>query len=279
MTGDPAPVSLRENLRRWLEAPLDGIVLFGSTGEGVLLDEDERVRLLDFAREVVPDELPLVAGAGGESTRQTVRMANRFADAGADALLVHPPVYFGSALSAGQIRDHYRAVADASPAPIMLYHMPKYTGVTLEAGLIGELAAHDNITALKDSSGDLKRLGEFIDACGEDCRVFVGNGALLYSALELGAAGGVVAAGLLAPDRYTHLLACFRAGRHRDAGAVQETLAPVHREIVGRYGVPGVKAALERLGYHGGPLRPPLRGLSERPRRHVARVLQDAKLT
>ncbi|HEY8468691.1 MAG TPA: dihydrodipicolinate synthase family protein [Longimicrobiales bacterium] len=278
VTGEIAPVSWRENLRRWMEHPLDGVVLFGSTGEGVLLDEEEKLRLLGFARDLVPPGRLLVAGTDGESTRAVIRQARRLAEAGADALLVHVPPYFAGALSAGAIRDYYVAVADASPVPIILYHIPKYTKAEFEPGLVAELARHPNIAGLKDSSGDMRRFGDYADACGDECSLLVGNGALFYTALELGAAGGIIALGLLAPADCVEIFRCYQAGESRRAGEVQERIAPVHKEIVARYGAPGVKAALDLLGYAGGPPRPPLCGLGEAQRREVVRVLQEAEL-
>lgn len=278
VTGDIAPVSFRENLRRWLETPINGYVIFGSTGEGALLDEDEMVGLAEFARDVVPSMRPLVAGAGAESTRAVIRLSKRFAEAGVDAVLVHPPSYFGVSLSPGDLRDHYRAVADASPVPVVVYHMPKFTHVVLDPGLMAELSRHPNIVGIKDSSGDLKRFADYTEACDSGCRLFVGNGALLYSALELGAAGGIVALGLLAPEQYGELLTHYRAGRLPEAGRIQERLAPAHREIVGAFGARGVKAGLELKGWHGGPPRPPLTPLRDKDRSTVARVMQGAGL-
>ncbi len=278
VTGDLAPVSFRENLRRWAESSVDGIVLYGSTGEGALLDEDEKVRLLEWARDAVPGPMPLVAGAGAESTRATVRLATRAAEAGADAVLVHPPAYFGASLPPAALRDHFLAVADASPAPVILYHIPKYTHVTLEAGLVAELVRHPNVVGLKDSSGDLKRFADYSTVCADACRLFIGNGASLYAALELGAAGGIVAVGLLAPGECGAIVRHFRAGETRRAGEIQETIAPVHREVVARFGARGVKAGLDLIGYTGGPPRPPLTSLSEKETAHVARVMQEAGL-
>lgn len=278
VTGDIAPVSFRDNIRRWLETPINGFVLFGSTGEGALLDEDEMVRLADYARDVVPPMRPLVAGAGGESTRSVIRLARRFGAAGADAVLVHPPAYFGVALSPGDLRDHYIAVAEASPIPVVVYHMPRFTHVMIEAGLMAELSRHPNVAGIKDSSGDLKRFAEFTAACESGCRLFVGNGALLYAALELGAAGGILALGLLAPEQYGRLIDHFHADRLQEAGRLQERLAPAHKQIVGAFGARGVKAALDLMGWHGGPPRPPLRPLSTKDRDAVARVMQEARL-
>jgi 4-hydroxy-2-oxoglutarate aldolase len=278
VTGEVAPVPMRENLRRLVEAPIDGIVLFGSTGEGALLDEGEKVRLTGFARDVVPPGLPLVAGASGESTRATIRQTRELAQAGAEVVVVHPPAYFGPYLSPAALRDHFRAVADASPVPVLLYHIPKYTKVTLEAGLVAELTRHDNVAGLKDSSGDIKRFADYTNACGEGCRLFIGNASLLYTALELGAAGGIMAAAVFAPELCADLVRHFRAGESGRAGQLQGRLTPLHKEIVAAFGGVGVKAALELIGMAGGPPRPPLAPLGEKDRRTVARVMQEAGL-
>jgi 4-hydroxy-2-oxoglutarate aldolase len=278
VTGEIAPVSFRENLRRWLETPINGYVIFGSTGEGALLDEDEKIQLAEFARDVIPSMRPLVAGAGAESTRAVIRLSKRLAEAGADAVLVHPPSYFGVSLSPADLRDHFLAVADASPVPVLVYHMPKFTHVTLDAGLMGELSRHENVAGVKDSSGDLKQLADYTDASDPGCRLFVGNGALLFSALELGAVGGILALGLLAPEEYGQLLEHYRQGRRPQAGQIQERLAPAHRGVVGAFGARGVKVGLELKGWHGGPPRPPLTPLREKERRTVARVMQEAGL-
>ncbi|CAN5712124.1 dihydrodipicolinate synthase family protein [soil metagenome] len=276
VTGDIAPIRLRDNLRRWVEEPIDGIVLFGSTGEGALLDEDEMVRLTALSREVVPAGFPLITGASAESTRATARLTQRLAAEGADVMLVHPPAYFGPFLPAAAMLDHFRAVADASPVPVLLYHMPKYTRVTLEPGFVAELMRHPNVAGLKDSSGDIKRLADYTTACDRGCRIFVGNGALLYTALELGAVGGILAVADFAPALCAELVREFRAGNTRNAGRIQGMLTPLHKEIVAPHGAVGVKAALDLLGWSGGAPRRPLRGLSDRDRQGVARVMQEA---
>jgi 4-hydroxy-2-oxoglutarate aldolase len=278
VTGDAAPVSLRDNLRRWLDQPIDGFLLFGSTGEGALLDEDEKIQLLEYARDVIPPVRGLLAGAGADSTRAAIRLAKRFADAGADAVLVHAPTYYGPVLSAAAVRDHFTALADASPVPVLLYYMPKYVHVDLDPGLVGELTRHPNVAGLKDSSGDLKRFADYTDACDDHVRLFVGNGTLLYSALELGAVGGILAAGLLAADDYGALIRHHREGRSQEAGRLQEKLTPVHREIVAKAGIPGVKVAMDRLGLTGGPPRPPLRPLTEKDGQRVGQVLKQVGL-
>jgi hypothetical protein len=171
VTGDADVVAMRANVRAWLEHPLAGVVLFGSTGEGLLVDDDERARVLDGVRDVVDDGRALLAGVAAESTRAAVRLAHLSADHGADAVLVQPPAYYRPALTAEALRDHFRAVADASPVPVVLYQVPpQFSGIELAAGLVGELAQHPNIAGIKDSTGDLRTLGAYVDACGGPLR-------------------------------------------------------------------------------------------------------------
>jgi 4-hydroxy-2-oxoglutarate aldolase len=274
--GEIAPIPFRENLRRWIETPVDGIVLFGSNGEGALVDEEEKTRLTAFARDVVPAGYVLIGGASGESTRSTIRQAKQLAGAGADVVLVHPPAYFGPHISVAAMMDHFRALADASPVPVLLYHIPKYTKVTLEAGFVAELMRHPNVAGLKDSSGDIKRFADYTSACDKGCRLFIGNGALLYTALELGAAGGILGVANFAPALCADVVRHFREGRPQEAGRAQGLLTPLHREIVAAHGAAGCKAALDLIGWSGGSPRAPIRALGDRDRQQMARVMQEA---
>jgi 4-hydroxy-2-oxoglutarate aldolase len=271
-------VALRRNARAWLGTPLSGLVLFGSTGEGLLLDEDERTRLLEGVRELMDGRL-LIAGAGAESTRTTIRLARRAAAADADAVLVHPPSYYRPAMTADALRDHFLAVADASPLPVILYQVPpQFSGIELQPGLVGELARHPNIAGIKDSTGDLKSLGALVDACDRNSSVLVGSGAALFGALEMGATGGILALALLAPTECVRIHELRLQGDHAAAGRVQERVAPVHRAIVARLGVAGVKAALDLLGLTGGAPRSPLKPLRDREHAAVRAALDDAGL-
>lgn len=278
VSGDLAPVAFRENLRHWLSHELNGVVLFGSTGEGKLLDESEKLQLLEFARDLVPHDRALIVGAGAESTRATIRSLARIGELGADAALVSPPSYFGSGLSPEALADHYRAIADASPVPLLVYHIPKFTHVTMEPGLVGELARHPNIVGLKDSSGDVKRFASYTEAVPAGFRLLVGSGALLYTALELGAAGAIAALGLLAPAECARILHEFRAGNTRNAGALQTRIASAHHQVIARFGARGAKVALDLQGHSGGPPRRPLPPLSDKERRGVEQALKDADL-
>jgi 4-hydroxy-2-oxoglutarate aldolase len=279
VTGDADVVAMRANLRRWLQAPLAGFALFGSTGEEPFLDLDEKTRLTAAARDVITDGRLILAGTGAESTRATIRASVAVADAGADGVLVRPPAYYRPAMTPDVLRDHYLAVADASPVPIVLYQVPpRFSTVELPAGLVGEVAKHPNIVGIKDSLGDLKALGALVDACGSNARVLVGSGSDLYGGLEVGAVGGILAIALLAPNECAELCQAHAEGRKADAGRLQERLTPLHRAVVVDLGVPGMKAALDALGMHGGPLRSPLKAVRPKDLPKVKDALAAAGL-
>jgi 4-hydroxy-2-oxoglutarate aldolase len=279
VTGDVDVVAFRANLRHWFSSPIRGVLVAGTTGEGVLLDDAERLALLEAAGDLVPEGALLIAGTGAESTRHTVRQSREAAEAGADAVLVSPPAYFKGAMTPEALARHFRAVADDCPVPVLVYQVPlRMSTLDLPTGLIGELSRHPNIAGVKDSRGKLELVGELVEHTEDGFQVLVGSGALLYGALETGAVGGIVAVGLMATDAAAEISVAFGEGRKADAGRIQERIAPVHQQIVAELGVPGVKAALDLLGLHGGAPRPPLSPLAERRREDVRRILGSAEL-
>lgn len=279
VTGDVDVVAFRSNLRRWFQHPLSGILTAGTTGESVLLDPAERIALLEAAADVVPEGAVVIAGTGAESTRHTVELSRQAAEAGADAVLVQPPAFFKGAMTPEVLARHYRAVADASPVPVLIYQAPlRVSTLELPTGLVGELSSHENIVGIKDSRGKLELIGELVEQTADGFQVLVGSGALLYAALETGATGGIVAVGLLATEKAAEVSVAFREGRLEDAGRAQELIGPVHRSVVAGTGVPGVKAALDLLGLHGGAPRPPLAPASEATIEEIRGVLAAADL-
>ena len=277
-TGDLAAIPFRANVRAHLDAGLTGVVVAGSTGEAALLEEHERLQLVEWARAVVPDERWLIVGIGGESTRLTIRRAQEAAERGADAALVVAPHYYGAQMTPEALATHFRRLADDSPLPVILYNIPKYVHVPLPAGLVHELATHENVVGIKDSSGDLAQLGAYLDAQSERFTVLTGSGSGLYPAMEMGARGGILAVGLFAAPISVSLWRAFTSGDMTAAGRAQERLVPLARTIVGELGVAGVKAALDFVGLAGGPTRPPLLPLRTRERERVSELLRAAGL-
>lgn len=272
-SGDIAAGAFRQNISRLLAAGVNGIVVSGSTGESALLDADEQRRLVALARAVMTDGGWLIAGTGGESTRETIALSRAAAAEGADAVLVRPPSYFCEAVTPATLAVHYRAVADASPIPVIVYNIPKYTHLAIAPGLLQQLAGHDRIIGVKDSSGDPKNLAAYRDAVPR-WTVLVGGASLLFTALELGCQGGIVGVACFAPALCVQLAREFAQGNRPTASTLQERITPLHKEIVGKLGPAGVKAAMDAVGLYGGPVRAPLAPVSDQDRERVGALVR-----
>ncbi len=259
------PAAWRANIDRWMESPLRGLVVLGSTGEAPLVDDDEADRLIREARGRMPGDRLLVAGTGRQSTRAAIEASRRAADAGADAVLVRTPSYFKKQLTTEAFVRHYAAVADASPVPVILYNFSALTGVTLPVGAVAELVDHPNIVGLKESGPDMGYVGDLIGAAREGFSVLVGSAPTFYASLALGASGGILALACAIPDACVRIYEHAAAGRHDEARALQRQVVPLARLVTSAHGIPGLKAALTELGYVGG-----------RPRRPLAPVGADA---
>jgi 4-hydroxy-2-oxoglutarate aldolase len=266
------------NVRAHLDAGLHGVVVAGSTGEAALLDENERERLVALARDAVPRDRTLLVGTGAESTRAVIARNKMAAAHGADGVLVVAPHYYGDAMTADALRDHYRRIADASPVPVLLYTIPKYMHFALAADVVGDLARHQNIVGMKDSSGDAALLRGYLSAQSDSFKVLTGSGVLLREALGLGAHGAILAVALFAPTLSLDVLRGARDPRAGDAAAAQTRLTPLAARIVGAMGVAGVKAALDAVGLHGGAPRPPLRPLGAPALETLKGLMQTAEL-
>ena len=267
------------NVQAHLDAGLDGIVVSGSTGEAPLLDDAERARLVELARPAVERaEGLLIAGIGSESTRQCLTRARAAAECGAHAALCVAPHYYTSAMTRAALRAHFLKVADESPIPIVLYNIPKYAHLTLEPGLVRELSGHENIAGIKDSSTDLGLLGAYLESSAPDFAVLTGSGGQLREGLSLGARGGILGVALFAAPLTLAVVQAHARGAEDEARALQSRLTPLGREIVGAMGVAGVKAALDRVGLRGGPVRPPLLPLDEAAMFRVAELLEAAEV-
>jgi 4-hydroxy-2-oxoglutarate aldolase len=273
-TGELAPLRFRQNISRLLAAGVNGIVVTGSTGEAALLDADEQRRLVAVAREVMTDGTWLIAGTGGESTRETIALSLAAAAAGADAVLVRAPSYYSAALTPATLLTHFRAVADASPVPVLIYNIPKYTHLSIAPGLLQQLMTHERIIGVKDSSGDPKNVAAYREAVPGGRAVLVGGASLLLTALELGCQGGIVGVACYAPAMCVQLVNEFTRGNRGAAGALQERITPLDKEIVGKHGPAGVKAAMDAVGLYGGPVRAPLAPLPSTDRERVGALVR-----
>ena len=266
------------NIAAHLAAGLRGIVVAGSTGEAALLDEDERAALIVRARAAIPADRVLLVGTGAESTRAVIARNAVAAGHGADGVLVVAPHYYGDAMTAEALREHYLRIADESPVPVLLYTIPKYMHFALPAEVVAELARHENIVGMKDSSGDAALLRGYLASQGESFKVLTGSGSLLGDALKMGAHGAILAVALFAPSLSLDVWRAARSGGTTDATGAQARLTPLAARIVGGMGVAGVKAALDAVGLHGGAPRSPLRPLGSAALETVRTLVQTAEL-
>jgi 4-hydroxy-2-oxoglutarate aldolase len=267
--------ALRANVSRWNATGVSGYVALGSTGERVHLDDEERLRVVEAAREVVSRDMIFVVGVGQQSTRETIREARRAAAAGADALLVITPHFYRAAMSQAALAEHYERVADASPAPVVVYSIPQNTGVTLAAETVARLSRHGNIVGLKESSGDVVALVEMLRAVGEDFAMLTGHGSALHAALSSGARGAILAVACCAPLTALAITRAVGAGDDDRARILQHRLIPLARAVTTRFGVGGLKVALDAAGYRGGTVRAPLSMPDDAARAEIARLIAE----
>jgi len=259
----------RDNIDRWMETRLSGLVVLGSNGEAPLIDDPEADQLIAAARERVPADRLLIAGTGRQSTRSTVSASRRAADAGADAVLVRTPSYFKGQLTAEVFIRHFTIVADASPVPVLLYNFSALTGVTLPVEAARELSIHENILGLKESGPDMGYVGALVDLAPDGFNVLVGSAPTFFASLALGADGGILALACVAPDACVKIYELVVAGRYDEARELQRQVTPIAKLVTSIHGVPGLKAALSLIGFVGGRPRLPLEPVGNEAISHI----------
>lgn len=257
-SGEIDRAAFQRNLDAHLAYGMDGVLVGGSSGESALLENDDRRLLLALARERVPQDKWLIAGIGSESTRLTIQRAKDAKEAGANAVLVISPHYFLKRMTEPALLTHFRAVADASPLPVLLYNMPAYSHIVLSPAFVQEMARHDNVIGMKDSAGNIPVLQQYLEAQNDQFKVLTGSGGTVVPALAAGASGAILAIALYAGPMVRRMVDLFRAGDRDAAAAVQATLAPLATDIAGAMGPAGIKAAMDLVGLSGGPTRAPL---------------------
>lgn len=266
----------RKNLRIWSDSALDGIVICGSNGELPFMTLEERARLTKIAVEEAKGKLKLMSGAHFPSTRETIECAKTLGDAGAEMLLLLPPHYFKGNQRA--ILKYFEDVADASPIPIYMYNMPVNTGVDIELETMLAAARHPNIMGIKDTSGNMTKMGYLTSLAPDGFAVFGGTGNWFLAALSMGASGGTMAVSILYPNTCQMLLTAFKNGQMKEAVHLQAKLLPVSDAITRRFGVPGLKSALESRGMVGGPSRSPLLPATEEAKQEILAIMENSGL-
>jgi 4-hydroxy-2-oxoglutarate aldolase len=194
-------------------------------------------------------------------------------------VLVVAPHYFSSAMSDEALREHYVRVAEESPVPVVLYNIPKYMHYKLSPTLVRELAQHENVIGIKDSTGEKESFADYLLAQSETFSVLTGNGTFLKTALDMGGRGGIVAVSLFAPELSLDVAAAVAKHDGATAEALQSRLTPLARVIVGELGPAGIKAAMDCVGLRGGPPRAPLLPLGRTNWERIRQLLREAELS
>lgn len=264
---------VKENVCRYNHTRVSGYVVLGSTGESVMLSREEADSVLATARESAGSDKLLIAGTGAESTAETIARTKRAALLGYPVALVKTPYYYKPVYRAETFIRHYRAVADASPIAILLYSVPQFTGITLETPEILALSEHPNIVGIKDSSGNIQRVGEIVAGARSDFSVLTGGAAVIYPALVVGAHGAVLALAAALPEKCAELYELVQRRDHEQARHLQHLLVHASKRIVSESGIPSVKYAMDLRGYQGGLPRLPLLPLPEEKKRVIADVV------
>lgn len=256
--GRVAPAKLRHNIARYNRTRLAGYVMNGSTGESVLLRWEEIYQIWETAKQAAAPGKIMVAGSAAEATAETIEHTNRAAALGYDFALVRTPHYFKPQMTVNAEAEYYLRVADAARIPVMVYSVPIFTQYTVEAPLITRVASHPNIIGMKDSSGDVAGVKKIIEAAPREFRTLVGSASTLFESLEIGAVGAILALACAFPELCCEIYEQSRTGNKEGAHTLAQKLIAPAKILGPQYGIAGLKYTLDRIGYYGGPPRPPL---------------------
>ena len=296
--------ALRANVEQLNPMGLSGYLALGSNSEAVHVTPDEASQVYAAVKQAAAPDKVVIGGTGQFSTQATIEMTQRAADAGCAAALIVTPFYYKNSMTADALRAHYFAIADVSPIPVMIYNVPANTGFTITPNIIAEIAQHPNVIGLKDSAGDINQLAEAVrltrskrpersvaqskdavsadaalrSASSADFAVFSGNYGALLPGLTFGIVGAILAVANIAPRECVDIFNLFKHGQIAEAGQLHLRLLPVARAVTSQFGVPGLKAAMDRLGYRGGWPRLPLLPLGANQRSEVEKMLREAEL-
>jgi len=269
---------LAQNFSKWNKTGLSGYVVMGSNGESVFLIRNEKLKLVAEVKKNISDDKLLIAGTGSDSIRETISLSNETAEIGADYVLILTPSFYKSEMKPAAYIKYFSAVADKTKIPVIIYNVPKFTGVDIEAETVAKLAEHKNIVGIKNSSENVRQTTEMIDQTPKDFAVIIGTASVLYAALSAGAVGGILALANIAPNECVQIQKFMDEGKHTEAIELQKKMLPVNKAITVTYGVAGLKAAMNMLGYFGGEPRAPLSVLSETDKQQLKQILVNAGL-
>jgi len=275
--GKLASTKLKMNFQKWNQTGLSGYLVLGSNGEAVYLNEKEKIKVVEISRESIPTSKIMLVGTGMESTQETILFTNQMAKIGADCALVVTPSYFKGSMKPQILYDHFIAVAESSRIGILIYNVPQFTGINLDPEVVAKLSEHSNILGIKDSSGNIGQLSEIINLSQKGFAVFVGSAPVFYPALCIGAVGGILAVANVVPQECVQIQNLFDKGKMNEARLLQSRLTHLAKAVTTKYGIGGLKMAMDLAGYFGGNPRLPLKRPGKEVEEEVKRLLLRLK--
>ena len=271
-----AQEKLIENIMKYEFHMLAGYVLFGSNGEGTFLTREEKLNIVQTVREHT--KRTIIAGTGLESIRETITLSNEAAEKGANYALIITPSFFKSEMKHRTFLNYYTKIAESVMIPIIIYNVPKFTNVNIEPETVIELSSHPNIAGLKDSTENPSRISEIAKNVHNEFKLIVGTASVLYPGLISGATAGILALANVAPDQCYQIYNLIRERNFDRALEIQNKMIPVNKAVTSKFGVAGLKAAMDLCGYFGGSPRLPLEPLNEAQQIELKIILKNASL-
>jgi len=269
---------VEHNIVKLNRTTLSGYVVCGSTGESVMLTAEEKLQMFEWVAEYAAPEKTLLCGTGVESVRETVWLTNKAADMGYKAAMVRTPHYYKNLLNRTDAQVlYFQSVADQSKIPLMIYNWPQATGLDISTEAVLRLSEHPNVIAIKESSGNLEKVMQMIREVKPGFQVLVGSAPTLWPSLTVGAVGAVLAFANAAPYSTITIWEAFRTRETEAAQDWQNRITRAAQLVTTKYGVSGLKYAMDLNGYYGGPPRLPLTPPSAAAKQEIEAAFKDLK--
>lgn len=273
--GEIAFDMLQDNIAKFNNTGLRGYVTLGSNGESVFLTREEKIQIVKCTVEASPKDKVIIAGTGSDSVKETIYLTNKAAKEGAKAALVLTPSYYKSQMNNNAMISYFTSVAENSDIPLFIYNVPKFTGLDILPSTVAELAAHKNIIGIKDSTENIAHIMEIINLVPEDFIVFTGTGSTIYSATTSGGKGAIVALANVAPNECVEIYNSVLKGNFKDALNLQKRMLALNKAVTAKFGVAGLKKAMDLSGFRGGNVRLPLQELNKNELAELEKVVNN----
>jgi len=269
---------LENNISKFNKTGLAGYVTLGSNGEAAFLTREEKIELVKRTKNAASKEKRIIAGTGTDSIKETLILTEAAAKAGADAALILTPSYYTSQMTGKALISYFTAVAQSSALPIFIYNVPKFTGIDIPASVVGELSGLDKIIGIKDSTENIVHIMEILNLVPKDFVLFTGTGSMFYSSFSAGAKGGIAALANVVPDLCVKVQTFFNLGSLAEALELQNNLIELNKAVTARFGVAGLKHAMDLMGYEGGDVRNPLQPIGTNEKEEIEKILNKVRV-